>query len=101
MTSYSLYLLPRALKEIDNLPGHVRQQVRRAVRRLPFDPEPPGSKHLDYAVKSGWEVWRLKYGSWRVIYVIDREMKQIYVVGVRKRPPYQYDDLNGLIMQID
>lgn len=34
-------------------------------------------------------------------HVIDREMKQIYVVGVRKRPPYDYDDLDGLMMQIE
>jgi mRNA-degrading endonuclease RelE of RelBE toxin-antitoxin system len=101
MTSYSLYLLLRVLKEIDNLPGHVRQQVRRAVRQLPFNPEPPDSKRLDYVVKSDGEVRRLKFGSWPVIYVIDRDMKQVYVVGVRKRPPYQDDDLNGLMMQID
>ncbi len=100
MKSYSLYLLPHVMKEIDDLPGHVRQQVRRAVRQLLVEPEPSSSKRLDYVTKVGWEARRLRLGSWRVIYVIDREMKRIYVLGVRRRPPYQYDDLNGLMMQI-
>ncbi len=101
MTSYSLFVLPRVLKDIDALPGNIRQQVRRSLRLLPVDPESSASKRLDYDMKLGREVWRLKLGSWRIIYVIDREMKQIYVVGVRKRPPYQYEDLNGLTLQID
>ncbi len=101
MGTYSLYILPRVLKEIDDLPGHVRQQVRRAIRQLPVDPEPPLSKRLEYVVKAGREVWRLKLGSWRVVYVIDREMNRIYVVGARKRPPYQYEDLSGLLAQIN
>ena len=61
---------------------------------------PNGSKHLDYPIRTGWEAWRLKLDSWRVVYVIDRDLSRIYVVSVRKRPPYRYEDLDDLVAQV-
>lgn len=44
------------------------------------------------------ELRRLRIEKWRIIYAID---KMIFVLGVKKRPPYNYDDLNELLEEMD
>jgi mRNA-degrading endonuclease RelE of RelBE toxin-antitoxin system len=46
---------------------------------------------------AGLEVHRLRIDSWRVLYVIDPEWEIITVLAVRKRPPYNYEDLRDLL----
>jgi mRNA interferase RelE/StbE len=52
---------------------------------------------MDYEVKPSHELWRLRLDNWRIVYLIDREWDGIYVLAVRKRPPYQYQDLPDLL----
>ncbi len=97
MARHEVYLLPQARKEIDRLPGHVRQRIRNLVIDLREHPHPPQSKRLDYDAGPTRELWRVRLDQWRVVYVIDREQKRIYVLAARKRPPYQYEDLASLL----
>jgi mRNA interferase RelE/StbE len=43
------------------------------------------------------EARRLRIDQWRVVYTIDSEWEVITVLAVRKRPPYNYEDLQALI----
>ena len=99
MTRYQVYLPPRTVKEIDGLPGNIRQRVRRAVIGLRDDPQPRDGKRLAYDVGPGRELWRLRLDTWRVVYLLDRECERIYVLAVRRRPPYQYEDLDELLLE--
>ncbi len=99
MSHYTVYVTPDALNEIRNLPGNVRQRVRRAIDGLAEKPRPAGSKaleipDLDYAV------WRLRLDKWRVIYAITEVDHVVDVLAVRKRPPYDYGDLQELLADI-
>ena len=47
------------------------------------------------------EARRLRLDRWRVIYVVDEEWAEIGVLAVRKRPPYEYDDLSELLAELD
>jgi mRNA-degrading endonuclease RelE of RelBE toxin-antitoxin system len=94
-----IYVLPHVVKEIDRLPGNVRQRAREAVITLRQNAEPPNSKRLSFDLGRGRELWRLKLDAWRIIYLVDREAESLYVVGVRRCPPYQYDDLASLAEQ--
>ena len=47
VSAYAVYVTPAALREIKNLPGHVRKRVRRAIDGFADTPRPPGSKRLD------------------------------------------------------
>jgi mRNA interferase RelE/StbE len=47
VSGYTVYVTPAAWKEIKQLPGHVRQRVRRAVDGLAENPRPAKSKKLD------------------------------------------------------
>jgi hypothetical protein len=40
MMPYTVYVIPRALRELDDLPGHVRQRARRAISALATEPRP-------------------------------------------------------------
>lgn len=99
MARYSVYILPQARREIDRLPGYARQCIRKEIVGLRDNPGPPRSKQLDYHIEPGKELWRLRFESWRVVYLVDREWGQVYVLAVRKRPPYQYDDLASLLAE--
>ena len=96
MSRYEVYTLPQAWDEMKNLPGHMRQRVRRAVKALADDPRPAGSKRLDVP---GFEreLRRLQMEKWRIVYVITENEGIVDVLAVRKRPPYDYGDLTTLL----
>ena len=100
VSGYKLYVTSACFKEIKSLPGHVRQRVRNEIGDLANDPRPPQSKALnvpDIAV----ELRRLRLNKWRVLYAITEADKTVDVFAVRKRPPYDYGDLEELIEGID
>lgn len=100
MTRYDVYVTPLALASMRGLPGHMRQRVRREVQVLVVTPRPSHSRQLDFPA-SEWELRRLRLDQWRVIYAIIEEDRQIAVLAVRKRPPYDYGDLGQLIEGIE
>ena len=71
MSRYTVYTTPSALQEAQDLPGHMRQRVKRAVRALADNPRPAGSKELDVP-ELEHEVRRLKLDKWRVVYARSR-----------------------------
>lgn len=101
MTARKVYISPAALKEIDQLPGHIRQRVRRAILDLRTNPFPPVSKKLVTGIEGHRESWRIRIDRWRILYAVNPASEQILVVAVRQRPPYQYDDLELLLSDLD
>jgi mRNA interferase RelE/StbE len=100
VSDYKLYITPACFKEIKSLPGHIRQRVRKEIGALANDPRPSQTKALnvpDIAV----ELRRLRLDKWRVLYAITEADKTVDVLAVRKRPPYDYGDLEELIEEID
>ena len=96
MKSYTVYVTPVAWKEMKRLPGTMRQRVRKKVDALAEDPRPPKSKKLDVPDLQA-EVWRLRLDRWRVVYAITENEKTVDILAVRKRPPYDYGDLEALL----
>ena len=96
MNRYTVYVTPDALKEIKSLPGNMRQRVRRAVTALAENPRPAKSKVL---VVTGVprEVRRQRIDRWRIVHAITEAEQVVDVVAVRKRPPYDYGDLDRLL----
>ncbi len=106
MSAYRVYVTPSALRELQQLPGHVRQRAKRAIDDLESNPHPPGSKALDLSdlqapTEAPREVWRLRLEKWRVVYAITEADRIIDVIALRKRPPYDYGDLPQLLGQVD
>jgi len=96
---YNLLIEPTALKQRKRLPGHVRQRVKRTIDDLAQDPRPHHSQALDTTdldVPEDVEIRRIRIDKWRLIYAVNDVEKWVWVWGVRKRPPYDYEGLADL-----
>lgn len=98
---YQLWINNEAKSEIKQLPGHVRQRVRRAIQDLAEAPRPHDSRQMSVPEDVILEIRRIRPERWRVIYVIDEEWSEIGILAVRKRPPYNYEDLPDLLSSLE
>ena len=96
MSRYTVYITPRAAKEIRDLPGNVRQRVRRAIEALADNPLPSLGKKLSTPAFL-YDLRRLRLDKWRIVYAVSETDKIVDVLAVRKRPPYDYGDLGRLL----
>lgn len=93
-----ILLSPSAWDDLKHLPGNLRRQIIKAIDGLDQDIRPPESKQLSLPDDQR-EVRRLRVRSWRIIYLIVQE--QSLVLAIRRRPPYDYDDLTALIEETE
>jgi mRNA interferase RelE/StbE len=68
-------------KELRSIPKPYIRNILEAIEALGVDPWPPGCTKL-----AGYELWRIKVGSYRVLYEVDVAGHAIYTyrVGPRK-----------------
>jgi mRNA interferase RelE/StbE len=101
MGSYRVEIAKSVKRELRNLPGHARTMVFLAIQSLESNPRPHTSKGLkstkDFRIPQDVDVRRIRIDRWRVIYIIEKDLSVVTVLAIRKRPPYQYDDLENLI----
>ena len=93
---YELLIEATSHAERKNLPGHIRQQVKRTIRSLALEPRPHTSETMDVAgldVPRDIELRRIKLEHWRIVYAVNDVERWVWIWGVRKRPPYNYQDL--------
>jgi mRNA interferase RelE/StbE len=98
--SYALFLEPEVHAARDKLPGHMRQRVRRAITALADNPRPSGSRPLDVSgleVPPAVAIHRLRLEGWRLIYAVNDAESWVWVLGIYRRPPYNYEDLPDLL----
>ncbi len=103
MMDYDLWLEPEVHDARKSLPGNVRQQVRRAIDHLAIDPRPSTSAPLDVAdlvVSLGIEVRRLQLRPWRILYAVNDDERWVWVLAIRRRLPYDYEDLDALLAKL-
>jgi len=77
---YELYIKRSAEKDLHRLPHKAFDRVNAAILALREDPGPHGVEKL-----GGGEGWRIRVGTYRVIYAIDDEARQVMVHRVRHR----------------
>ncbi len=100
MSRYLIYVNPDTFKTIKSLPGNIRQRIRQAISDLADHPRPSGSKPLTVS-NLDEEIRRLRLDNWRIIYTIGEADFTVGVIAVRKRPPYNYEDLSELLEQLE
>jgi mRNA-degrading endonuclease RelE of RelBE toxin-antitoxin system len=87
-----------AFGDLKKLQGNVRRQMIIAIDGLEENPRPSESKQLKIE-DDVREIRRLRQGKWRIIYAIVEEHP--IVLGIRRRPPYDYDDVQRLLEEVD
>jgi mRNA-degrading endonuclease RelE of RelBE toxin-antitoxin system len=103
MTPLELFVEPEVHKTRKDLPGHVRQRVKHLLDRLADEPRPSRSHVLDTTgldVPPGVELRRWRLARWRVIYAVHDREGWIWVLAIRQRPPYDYEDLGTLVARL-
>lgn len=100
MSPYRIYVTPEALAEIKDLPGNIRQRVRQLIRELETQPKPAHSKQLQINDPDR-QLFRIRLDNWRLIYALTEADQIIDVIAVRKRPPYDYGDLEQMLEDLE
>lgn len=98
--SYELFLEPEVHAARQDLPGHIRQRIRRAITDLATDPRPANSDELTSepsAAPPRVDVRRLRLERWRVVYAVNDDEQWVWVLGIYRRPPYNYENLTDLV----
>lgn len=78
--SYKVLILRRAQKELAGLPKPDYERVRDEIVSLADDPRHSGCKKL-----VGRQGWRIRVGSYRVIYEIEDTKQEVTVLNVGHR----------------
>lgn len=81
MARFEVFIKSSAVKEIEAIPRKKdRQRIVLSIRKLGEDPRPPGCQKL-----SGRDRYRIRRGSYRVIYSVEDQKLAVYVVKVGHR----------------
>ena len=80
MASYSLFIKPSAVKEIESVPKKDRLKIIERIHCLAIDPRPPGCEKL-----SGHDKYRVRQGLYRILYTIKDSDLVVSVVKVGHR----------------
>ncbi len=88
--TYSVFLHPKAAKELKTLEAGFRKSVVERLRELREDPDGKG-KRLSQS-----DFWSLRVGDYRVIYEIEREKRRVLVLFVGHRSKV-YDDFSKML----
>jgi mRNA interferase RelE/StbE len=75
---YKLTIKKEALKELEHLPKRIVITVYNAIDQLAINPRPIGCKKLKSTKEN---LWRIRVGDYRVIYLVDDVIR---IVNVRK-----------------
>jgi mRNA interferase RelE/StbE len=78
--TWQVIVLHEPEKLLARLPRDVRQRLSKAIDNLETDPYPPGSERL-----TGYDLYRLRVGNWRIIYQIKNDQLLVLVVEIGTR----------------
>ena len=81
MVKYSLEIKQSAQKELDALDDVVFTRIDRRILALADNPRPAGCKKL----RGYKDLWRLRVGDWRVLYIVEDVAKLVTVTRIAHR----------------
>jgi mRNA interferase RelE/StbE len=81
VNSYRVALASSAEKELQGLPKKMIARIMPRLEHLASAPRPPGCRKL----KGGDNEWRIRVGSYRIVYVIDDAARTVDVTRIAHR----------------
>ncbi len=81
MGKYALDVKPSARKELENLSDRFIARLMPKIEGLATDPRPFGCRKL----RGYKDLWRIRVGDYRVVYIIDDDHKTVSVTRVAHR----------------
>ena len=80
MARYSIEIKKSAVKELSQIPKKDLVKIVKKINFLADNPRPEGSKKLSREDK-----YRIRYGNYRILYLIKDDLLVIYVIKVAHR----------------
>ncbi len=80
MARYRIEVKKSAVKELSQIPKKDLVKIVKKINSLADNPRPKGSKKL-----SREEKYRIRYGKYRILYLIKDDLLVIYVIKVAHR----------------
>ena len=80
MASYRIYLRKAAAKELKKLPKPTIQKVIKRIESLTIEPRP-----IDCVKLTGQELYRIRQGSYRIVYSIQDVVLTVWVIKISHR----------------
>jgi mRNA interferase RelE/StbE len=80
MARYRIEIKKSAVKELSQIPKKDLVKIVKNINSLADNPRPKGSKKL-----SREEKYRIRYGTYRILYLIEDDLLVIYVIKVAHR----------------
>ena len=80
MAVYKIYFRRSVLKDIEKIPKRELQRIIKRIETLAHDPRPQGCEKI-----SGQDRFRIRQGSYRIIYSIQDDELTIWVVKIGHR----------------
>ena len=77
---YTVNLKRSAEKELDSIPAKDQARIIDTLQGFKDNPRPPGSEKLTARLD-----YRVRRGSYRILYVIDEKKKMVEVISVGNR----------------
>jgi len=87
---YQIEISKQTRREIEQLPGHMRQRVKRVIAKLAFDPRPTHAIELRGSLQGRYKI---KLDQYRIVYSIQDDIAIVQVLKAGKKTPGFYDDL--------
>lgn len=81
MARYALDIKPSARKELENLSDSLIARLAPKIAGLAADPRPSGCRKL----RGYKDLWRIRVGDYRVVYIIDDDRKMVSVTRIAHR----------------
>ena len=78
---YEVYLERRAERDLKKLPSEVFHRIIPNLKALADNPKPPGCRKIMGSKND----WRIRIGSYRIIYEVDEQAKAVKVMRIRHR----------------
>lgn len=80
MASYKIFIKKSAVKELEGIPKEYLRKITERIHMLAQNPRPPVSRKLSHQ-----ELYRVRQGDYRIIYLVRDEEKIVEVVKIGHR----------------
>jgi len=82
---YGFSYSTNSLAFLRGLSKKLRRQVVKKIEALAADPRPPGCKQVKGMSEGEDQVWRIRSGDYRVLYVVHENPSEIIILDVGHR----------------
>ena len=87
---FEVVLAPAATRQLGRLPPGDAARLRGPILSLGLQARPPGVAKI-----RGTDLWRLRVGSLRIVYLVDERSHRVVVLKVARRSESTYRGLLG------